>query len=626
MNKPKIHSPDRTQNNIARIRELFPGCVTEAEDANGELKLAVDFDQLKQELSYSIVEGTQERYRLEWPGKRAALLAANTPVNKTLLPQRQESINFNQTKNIFIDGDNLEALKIIQETYFNKIRMIYIDPPYNTGNDFIYNDDFSSSEEEYALASNQTDQEKNRLIINKDTDGRYHSKWLSMILPRIRLAKNLLKEEGCIFISIDDREVANLRKVCDEVFGSQNFIADIIWQSRTSISDDHEISLNHNHTIAYAKSYKNLKFYGEEIDESEYQNRDNDPRGPWKLVPLDANKPGGNTMYPITNPKTGEKHWPPQGRSWSINPQEYKKLFDDNRIAFGINGDSAPKKKLFIKERLEKGETKTPSSILLDAGTTKDGSSEIERIFGKKKVFGYPKPTSLIRRLIQYASYKEKNVIIMDFFAGSSTTAHAVLKMNAEDGKNRRFIMIQLPEPIENNTQTHENKFNNIAQLSKERIRLAGNHISHEGDHHPNWDHDIGFRSFKVSSSCFNPVYTNPEQSSQTKDKLFTDNIKPDRTPEDLLFQVMLDWGVDLSLPIATETIQGKEVFFVDGNALVACFDAAGGVDEALVKALASREPLRVVFRDAGFRDSAAKINVEQVFKLLSPATDVRCI
>lgn len=501
--------------------------------------------------------------------------------------------------------------------------MIYIDPPYNTGNDFIYEDDFALDSIAYLRRSNQVDEKGNRLIVNSQTNGRFHSDWLSMVYPRLRLAKNLLRDDGVAFISIDDRELPNLRKLCDEVFGESNFVANIVWQSRTSISDDHEVSLNHNHTVIYAKSYASLRFYGEKLDESEYENRDGDRRGPWKLVPLDANKPGGNTHYPIKNPVTGVDHWPPVGRSWAINPTEYQKLFDDNRIAFGLGGDSAPKRKLFLKERLAKGDTKTPSSILIDAGTTREGSDEIAGLFGKKKIFSYPKPTALLKRLIQYGIYQEQEQIVLDFFAGSATTAHAVMALNAEDKAQRRFILVQLPEPCDSASEAHKSGYATIADIAKERIRRAGQALGKAGAGN---SVDLGFRVLKIDTSNEDDVFYRPDELRQGALEGFIDNIKPDRTAEDLLFQVMLDWGVDLALPITRQTIQGRDVLFVDSNALAACFDAGGRIDEAFVKELATHKPLRAVFRDAGFADSAAKINVEQIFKLLSPATEVKCI
>lgn len=650
MEKLNLHSPDFTQANIEKLAELFPNCVTETRAANGTLKKAIDFDLLKQELSTALVEGPQERYQLNWPGKREALLTANAPIAKTLKPCREESVDFDTTQNLYIEGDNLDALKLLQETYLGKVKMIYIDPPYNTGNDFIYEDDFAENSEAYFERSNQKDEVGNRLVANNESNGRFHSDWLSMMYSRLKLARNLLRDDGVIFISIDDGEVHNLRKTCDEIFGYTNFVSNIVWQSRTSISDDHEVSMNHNHTIIYARNYDNLKFYGEKLDESEYQNRDNDPRGAWKLVPLDANKPGGNTIYPILNPNTNAEHFPPDGRSWAINPVAYKKLFDDNRIAFGLGGDSAPKKKLFLLERLEKGDTKTPSSILTNCGTTKDGSAEITNLFGKKKIFSYPKPTSFLSKLIQFGIYQEKNQIVLDFFSGSATTAHAMMQLNAEDGGNRKFIMVQLPEVCDPKSEAYKAGYQTIAEIGKERIRRAGKKIKTEN---PNTDHlDIGFRVLKVDSSNMKDVYYTPDKLMQGDLEQFTDNIRDDSTPEDLLFQVLLDWGVDLTLPITMERMSGKDeggrlkdenggensssslhpssfrkefqVFFVDDNALAACFDA--DINEAFVKELAARHPMRVVFRDAGFASDSVKINIEQIFKLISPATEIKTL
>ncbi len=626
MNKLKMHTPDLTDENVAKIRELFPGCVTEAKDESGEIRYTVDFDQLRQELSDQIVEGLQERYHLNWPGKREALLTANAPIAKTLRPFREESVNFDTTKNLFIEGDNLEALKLLQETYLGKVKMIYIDPPYNTGNDFVYVDKFGENATDYMSRSNQISETGDQLIANKETYGRFHSAWISMIYPRLRLARNLLSKNGAIFISSDDHEVHNLREICDEIFGALNFVANVVWQSRTSISDDHEISRNHNHTLIYARDYSSLQFYGEELDRSEYQNRDEDPRGPWKLVPLDANKPGGDTNYPIENPNTGEQHWPPKGRSWSINPSTFQELLKDNRIAFGYGGDSAPKRKLFLKERLALGHTKTPSSILLDAGTTKDGSEEVATLLGGKKIFSYPKPISYISRLLQYGVYSEPNQIVLDFFAGSATTGHAVLERNSRTGCNSQFILIQLPEVLEESTDAASAGFKTVAEIGKERLRRAGKKILTE-EYHTDWNTDIGFRVLKVDTSNMADVYYTPGETSQDDLLATVDNIKPERdNPEDLLFQVLVDWGVDLTLPIRNEIVQGKTVFFVNEEPydLIACFDT--GITEDLVKELAKHEPMRAVFKDNGFVSDAVKINVEQVFRQLSPATEVKSI
>lgn len=627
MEKLKMHSPNLTDENIMKIRDLFPGCVTEAQDEAGKLRYAVDFDQLRQELSDHIVEGPQERYRLDWPGKRDALRTANAPIAKTLRPCREDSVNFDGTQNLFIEGDNLEALKLIQESYLGKVKMIYIDPPYNTGNDFVYNDNYADTADEFLAKSNQISEAKSRLIANTETSGRLHSNWLTFIYPRLKIASNLLHASGVMFISIDDREVHNLRKLCDEIFGESNFVANIVWRSRRSISDDHEVSMNHNHTLVYAKDYSRLKFYGEPLNESEYKNPDDDPRGPWKLVPLDANKPGGNTHYPVTNPNTKEEFWPPKGRSWSLNPQAMNKLIEDNRVAFGLKGDSAPKRKLFLNERIAAGHTRTPSSVLLEGGTTKDGSAEVSALLGGKKIFSYPKPVSFIRKLLQYGINGEDDQIVMDFFAGSGSTAHALIAHAAENGlRKTRFIMVQLPEEVAEKSAAKEAGYENIAEICRERIKRAGDSIL-QGKFNDRWDKDVGFRAFKVDTSNMAETYYTPNDTSQTNLLGSIESVKPGRAdPEDLLFQVLIDWGVDLTLPVSKQSILGKSVFFVneDPYDLIACFD--NGVTEDLVKELAELKPVRVVFRDNGFDSDAVKINVEQIFKQLSPATDVKAI
>ncbi|MEI6177041.1 MAG: site-specific DNA-methyltransferase [Verrucomicrobiota bacterium] len=556
-------------------------------------------------------------------------------------------MDFENTKNLYIEGDNLDALKLLQETYLGKVKMIYIDPPYNTGNDFIYEDDFTAGREAYQRGAGEKDEQGNRMMDeerwkqNSISNGRFHSDWLSMIYPRLRLARNLLSDDGVTFISIDDGEVANLRKACDEIFGESNFVANLIWQSRTSISDDHEISLNHNHTIIYAKSRQCLEFHGEPLDESEYRNPDGDTRGPWKLVPLDANKPGGDTLYGIVNPRTGEEHFPPNGRSWAINRIELKKLQVDGRIKFGMSDDSSPKKKLFLNERKQRGDSKTPSSILLDAGTTKAGTAEVLDLFNEKKIFSYPKPTHLLRRLLQFGCSVKRENIILDFFSGSATTAHAVMQLNAEDGGKRRHIMVQLPEPCDAKSEAFKAGFKTIAEIGKERIRRAGKKIlaewhakeqSAELDllHPPSTisdppsPPDIGFRVLKVDSSNFADILRTPEELNQKELALHTQHIKPDRSPEDLLFHVLVDWGVDLALPVVEETLCGKRVFFVDGNALAACFD--NGIDDALIKAIAACKPQRAVFRDEAYGDDSARINVAQLFALLSPNTELKSL
>lgn len=446
----RMESEDIQQNNVAKIAALFPNCVTEARDENGHLKKAINFELLKQMLSDSVIDG-DEAYEFTWVGKKASIVEANRPIRKTLRPCKEDSVNWDTTENLYIEGDNLEVLKLLQESYLGKVKMIYIDPPYNTGSDFIYNDDFKMSSAKYADESGEVDEEGNRMFKNTDSNGRFHSDWCSMIYSRLMLARNLLSEDGVIFISIDEKESANLRKIGDEVFGESNFVSNIIWQSRTSISNDYEVSLNHNHTLIYSKNRTSLVFGGDPIDSSEYVNPDNDPRGPWKLVPLDANHAGGDTVYPVTNPKTGVDYLPPNGRIWCYNRTTMEQLIADRRIKFGLNDDSAPKRKLYLRERLEKGDKKTPSSILLDAGTTKDGTSEIMNLFDGQKLFDYPKSVDFIKRLIQYGA--PSGGLVMDFFAGSGTTAQAAMEYASENGVNIRYIMVQLPEDLDRSSK-----------------------------------------------------------------------------------------------------------------------------------------------------------------------------
>lgn len=629
MDKLKMHSPNLTQDNIARIRELFPGCVTEAKGEDGSVKLAVDFDQLRQELAESIVEGSQERYHLNWPGKREALLTANAPIAKTLRPSREESVDFDATKNLFIEGDNLDALKLLQETYLGKVKMIYIDPPYNTGNDFIYEDDFAESTGEYLQRSNQVDEKGNRLVANTAANGRFHSDWLSMMYSRLRLARSLLRDDGLIFITIDDGEVAGLRHCCEEIFGASNFVAQIAWEKRYTRSNNAKrfYSLKDNIIVfRRSESLDVIKEKRSEKADSGYRNPDNDPRGPWitsSYVNPATKEARPNLVYGIKNPYTGvEVHHPTH--AWKYAESEHKQHVAENRLHWAKDGDAEfPRLKIYLADQTE-GMVPIDVWDYKSSGTTDDGGSEIKELFGAA-VFDTPKPTKLIQRMLGIGTTGQGEELVVDFFAGSCSTAAAVLKQNAEDGGNRRFIAIQIAEPPVEGTVAEKQGFLSIAEIGKERIRRAGKKIL-ESECHEAWSKDIGFRTLKIDTSNMADVFYAPDALDKAKLDLFVDNIKPDRMPEDLLFQVMLDWGVDLALPISKQTIQGKLVFFVDANALAACFDANGGVDEAFVKELAKRQPLRVVFRDAGFKDSAVKINVEQIFKLLSPATEVKSI
>lgn len=635
MDKLRMQSSNGVEDNITKIAQLFPDCVTETVDErSGQPKHLIDFEKLKQNLSDSVMSERAERYQFTWPDKSKAILLANSPVNATLRPCREDSVDFDNTQNLYIEGDNLDVLKCLKETYLHKVKMIYIDPPYNTGNDFVYEDDFAQSSEEYLANSGQFDEQGNRMFTNAESNGRFHTDWLNMIYPRLKVARDLLTDDGVIFISIDDNEVENLRKVCDEVFGERNFVGNIIWQSRTSISNDDEISTNHNHTIIYSKKREELTFGGEDIDESDYINPDNDPRGPWKLVPIDANHVGGDTNYPIRNPKTGVDYYPPNGRIWCYNKATLENLMKDNRIKFGITDESSPKRKLFLYERKAKGDSKTPSSLLLDAGTTKSGTTEIMSLFDNKKVFDYPKPTTLIMRLMQYG-YLRDNDIIIDFFSGSGTTAHATWMYEINRKIKAKFILVQLPEDLDKallfaSTDAKKTirsaislldelqKPHLLTEVAKERIRRAGKKIKEESPL-TTQDLDTGFRVLKLDSTNMQDIYYSPKDISQADLFSQVDNVKPDRTGEDLLFQVMLELGATLDSKIETTTVAGKTIYNVAEGYLVACFDQ--DITDEVVKAIAQMQPAYAVLRDTSMKDDSTATNFEQIFKTYSPDT-----
>lgn len=623
MEKMKMHSPNLTQENIARIREMFPNCVTEAQGGEGQLKLAVDFDLLRQELSESIVEGPQERYHLDWPGKREALLTANAPIAKTLRPCREESVDFDTTKNLFIEGDNLEALKLLQETYLGKIKLIYIDPPYNTGRDFIYDDDFREHAHDYLQRSNQTSESGIRMVANTEANGRFHSDWLTMMYSRLRLSRNLLKDDGAIFISIDDNEVDSLRKICSEIFGEENFIAQIIWQKVFAPKNSARwFSEDHDYILIYAKqrdSWEPQLLPQTEQMLSRYKNPDNDPRGPWTSGDLQARNYYSDGTYSVTCPSGRIIEGPGRGMYWRVSKRNFEELDRDNRIWWGADSNNMPRLKRFLSE-VKKGRTPQTIWFYKEVGHTQDAKKSLLKYVPFEKtenVLNSVKPVGLLQRILQLAGNPEDNDIVLDFFSGSATTAHAVLVQNAEDKGNRRFIGIQISEQL----PKPEPNMVSIFEMGLTRVRNVAKDLFSQSN---NKDLDLGFRVLKVDSSNMADVYYTPDKVSQGMLEQMMGNIKTDRTPEDLLFQVLLDWGVDLSLPIRKETIQGKTVFFVDENALVACFDT--GVNEDLVKELAKFEPLRVVFRDNGFASDAVKINVEQIFKQMSPSTEVKSI
>lgn len=626
MDKLKLHTPDYTQENIARLTALFPSCVTETQAEDGSIRRAIDFDALRQELSDHVVDGPRERYHLNWPGKREALLAANAPIAKTLRPCREESVDFETTKNLFIVGDNLDALKLLQETYLNKVKMIYIDPPYNTGKEFIYDDDFGDDAKSYFHRSHQKDENGSRMVANPESNGRFHSDWLTMMYSRLRLARTLLRDDGVIFISIDDGEIGNLRKLCDEVFGDENSIALFVWEKRTTRENRRVFSFSHEYVLCVARqkeAFEQIRNPLPTTDEvrERYSNPDNDPRGPWQSVSLNA-QAGHATkaqFYSFTTPG-GRELEPPPGRCWAVTKPKMQELIADGRVWFGETGNNVPRRKLFLSEAKD---GLTPHTLWKaeEVGTNDSAKKDLISLFDGVEVFDTPKPIGLIRRMLEITT--DKNDVVVDFFAGSGTTAHAVMELNGSDGGKRRHILVQLADDCGVDTAAYRAGFKTIAEIAEERIRRAGKKV--RGDAGLLGQNlDIGFRVLKVDTSNMKDVYYKPD--ALKKEDLFEhiENIKEDRTPEDLLFQVLLDWGVDLSLPIAKEMIDGKTVFFVDQNALAACFDT--GVTEDLVKKLAARKPLRAVFRDAGYGSDAVKINVEQIFKLVSPGTEVKAI
>ena len=632
-----MHTQDITDVNIETIGRLFPNCLTErvvGKDKNGKgiIGKGIDFDKLRQELSKDIVEGTQERYQFTWPGKREAMRIANTPSNMTLRPDRESSVDFDNTGNLYIEGDNLEVLKILREDYLGKVKMIYIDPPYNTGNDFVYEDDFSQTSGEFRGKSGMFDEDGNMILqnyeVNSESNGRFHTDWLNMIYPRLKVARDLLTEDGVIFISIDDNEVENLRKVCDEVFGERNFIAQLIWERAYSPKNDARfISNSHDYVIMFAKNIDNYVIGRlDRTDEANarYQNPDNDPRGVWKPSDLSVKTYNAECDYPITTP-TGRIIEPPAGRCWRLSKKAFFERLQDNRIWFGSDGNSVPCIKRFLTELKYDG--MAPTSILFykEVGHSQEGAKEVVSLFGDKGVFDGPKPVRLLQRLITLANLKDDS-IVLDFFSGSATTAHALMKTNLEKGTDRKFILVQLPEKVSDKKK--DQGYGTICEIGKERIRRAGKKILEElatkkaenglfdKESEPT-RLDVGFRVLKLDTSNMQDVYYTPEDSSAAT--LFDDNVKPDRTPEDLLFQVMLEYNLPLSAKIERKTIAGKEVFSVNDDYLIACFDE--NVNETVITEVAKRKPLYFIMRDSSLSSDQVADNFEQIFNAYSKDT-----
>ena len=676
-----MQTPNKADENFRKLAEMFPNAVTEAVDENGESVRAIDKDVLMQEISCKVVDGREERYQFTWPDKKKSVLLANAPINKTLRPCREESVDFDNTENLYIEGDNLEVLKLLQENYLKKVKMIYIDPPYNTGNDFVYEDDFKKSTDEYMANSGQFDDEGKRLVKNLDSNGRFHTDWLNMIYPRLKLAKDLLSDDGVIFISIDDNEQENLKKCCDEVFGSQNFVAQLVWERAYSPKNDAKfISNSHDYVVMYVKDINNYvigRLPRTEEANARYLNPDNDPRGVWKPSDMSVKTYNAECDYPITAP-SGRVIEPPTGRCWSLSKKAFLERLKDNRIYFGADGNSVPCIKRFLTELKYDGMAPTSIMFYKDVGHSQEGAKEVTALL-EAGAFDGPKPVRLLKRLLTLANLKG-NDIILDFFSGSATTAHAVMQLNAEDGGHRKFIMVQLPEPCDEKSEAYKAGYKNICEIGKERIRRAGKKIvsdlekkmeMHLGQHNPanpeeilwsKYEHqigdqgakqytfsdaegqnqrtesnnlkylrspeklDIGFRVLKCDSSNMKDVYYSPADYDQEQLQLLVDNIKEDRTPEDLLFQVMLELGIPLSARIEETQIAGKKVFNVSdpNNYLIACFDE--NVTEETIKAIAKQKPHYFVMRDSSMASDSVAANFEQIFNTYSPGTKRKVI
>ena len=616
MDKLKMHSANKVDENVAKIGKLFPNCVTERMNETGEVEYAIDFDILKQELSSVVVEGNEERYQFNWPDKKKSILLANAPIAKTLRPCREESVDFDTTENLYIEGDNLDVLKLLQETYLGKIKVVFIDPPYNTGNDFVYNDDFAEDADTYLANSGQFDAEGNRLVQNTESNGRFHTDWLNMIYPRLKLSKDLLANDGVIFISIDDNEYDNLKKACDEVFGVQNRVGVLLWKKKTNGNNMGFLPPVHDYILCYAKDINAIVDMGypitKEFLEKTFSNPDNDPRGPWTTTDLSANHKG--PYFAITNPKNGDVHYPPKGRYWVFNEAEVLKRIADGRIIFGKSGDGRPVQRVFAANRHF-------SKIRADSwwegkGMNEDATKELADLFGQAKLFTHPKPSKLLYHLLKICT--EKNDYVLDFFSGSATTAHAAIQLNAEDDGYRKFIMVQLPEVTDPSSEAHKAGYMNICELGKERIRRAGAKIKEESPL-TTQNLDTGFRVLKLDSSNMKDVYYSPADYEMSMFDTLADNIKEDRTPEDLLFQVMLDLGVLLSSKIKESTISGKKVFNVADGFLMACFDE--NVSDETITAIAKQKPYYFVMRDSSMASDSVATNFDQIFATYSPDT-----
>ncbi|OUP58787.1 site-specific DNA-methyltransferase [Butyricicoccus pullicaecorum] len=658
-----MHTPNKADDNFKKLAALFPNAVTETIDENGEVVRAIDKDVLMQEISCTVVDGNEERYQFTWPDKKKSVLLANAPIAKTLRPCREESVGKDGTpggfdsENLYIEGDNLEVLKLLQETYLGKIKMIYIDPPYNTGNDFVYEDDFAQNTEEYLANSGQFDEDGNRLVPNTESNGRFHTDWLNMIYPRLRLAKDLLTDDGVIFISIDENEIENLKKVCDDTFGEKNFVASVIWERAFAPKNDAKyFSDSHDYIVIYAKNLIDFqigKLPRTEEANSRYKNPDNDPRGPWASDNMTVKTYSANYDYKITTPN-GTIMKPADGRCWFTSKERMNKLIEDGRVWFGEDGGNMPRLKRYLAD-VQQGMTPTTIWKHEDVGHNQEGRQELKKLFDDKGYFDGPKPVRLIERALLIGNLNSDS-LILDFFSGSATTAHAVMKYNAEKGTNCKFIMVQVPEETDKKSEAYKSGYKTICEIGKERIRRAGAKIREENEKKKNMillenekdaqlffdiaKHgkdavertksafkqvdgsyliDTGFRVLKCDTSNMKDVYYNPADYEADLFDMMTDNIKEDRTPEDLLFQIMLDLGIELSSKIEETVVAGKKVFDVADGFLIACFDA--NVTDETIKAIAQKQPYYFVMRDSSLANDCVATNFEQIFATYSPDT-----
>ena len=624
MEKLKMQSHDVIGSNTQKIAQLFPNCVTERLGKDGKPELAINFEKLQAELSNEVITEGEERYQFTWPDKRAAVRLANTPTTMTLRPCREDSVDFENTQNLYIEGDNLDVLKVLRETYLGKVKMIYIDPPYNTGNDFVYNDDFTQGKDDFEQSSGLFDEEGNQTIDpmqrNTESNGRFHTDWLNMIYPRLKVARDLLSDDGAIFISIDDYEEDNIKKIGNEIFGERNFVACVAWQRNYApISLKKFFSESHEYCYIYAKDLNQFQMNllpRSDKQNKDYKNPDNDPRGVWKVGNLTVGPAVEKQVYEIVGP-TGRKFLPPSGYCWRFTKEKFEEMRKDNRIWFGTDGNNSPVPKLFLTE-VQDGVTPMTLWSFEEAGHNQIATRELREIFGAS-IFTSPKPLKYLTRYLQIGLNKDS--LILDFFSGSATTAHAVMKLNAEDGGNRKFIMVQLPEKTDEKSEAYKAGYKNICEIGKERIRRAGIKVKEEAGKSAQ-NLDTGFRVLKLDSSNMEDVYYTPQEFELQS--LFNENVKADRTNEDLLFQVMLDLGIELSAKIECKQIAGKNVHFVDDNYLVACFDR--DVNESTITEIAKLQPIYFVMRDASAANDNVIDNFEQIFKHYSPDTNCRII